>query len=421
MERLTDLAIQALPAEESEYTKRDVIPGFGVRVRPSGHKSFVFIYDFHGRRRKLVYGEYNPKGGLNLAAARRLHARAARLLAEGVDPGEHKQEAKAADVRARAEAERHPTMASLAKQYLDLHAKPKKRSWKEDERILTAEVLPVWGGRKARDISRAEVNQLLDGVAARGGVMANRTLALIRKVFNFAIARDLLGNQANPATLVERRVEEESRRRVLSEAEIRDFWDGPFSESMAVRTVLALKTILASGQRPGEVANIEWTEIDGDWWTIPPAKSKNGLAHRVYLTPVVKELLAQARSQATSSRWVFAGAREGDKPITVAALSQAVRKSQPNRAINERWTPHDLRRSCATNLGKLGVSRFIQDKVLNHKDRSIGAVYDQHEYDAEKQFALQKWAARLAVILGQGDDSAKVIPFPNLQGSGQAA
>ncbi|MDR3415617.1 MAG: tyrosine-type recombinase/integrase [Nevskia sp.] len=414
MKKLTDLTIRALQPRDADYFLRDPsAPGFGVRVRLSGRKSFEFVYDFHGRRRRLVYGEYDPKAGLDLTGARKLHAAAAKLLAEGDDPAATKQRKRETAIRAHSESVRHPTVRDLAALYMEHHARAKKRSWREDQRILDADVLPAWGSRKARDITRAEVNRLLDGIKSRGaGVMANRTLALVRKLFNFAIARDLMNNQANPAALVERRAVEAPRERVLSDEEIREAWCGLDTAPMARHTALALKLILVTGQRPGEVAGLEWPEIEGQWWTIPAAKSKNKLAHRVYLPALAQGVLAELKTLALSERWVFPGARDAAKSLTVVALSHAVRDWLNQRGVEDRWTPHDLRRSCATNMGRLGVTRFVQDKVLNHKDRSIGATYDLHEYDREKRQALERWGAALSELL-TGKQQGKVVAFPH--------
>lgn len=406
--KFTDIAIKALRSKVTEYSVRDP-SGLVLRVRESGSKSFGFVYTLHGRKRRLVYGEY-PK--LDLAGARRLHAAAAALLAQGIDPGEEKKRTREEAIKAHAEAAQNPTVRELAHIYLTLHAREKKRSWREDERILRADVLPAWGSRKLRDVTRADVNRLLDTIKARGaGVQANRTLALVRKMFNFAISRDLLGNQGNPATMVERRAVELPRDRVLSEEELREAWTALDTAGMARHTALALKLILVTGQRPGEVAELEWGEIAGDWWTLPAAKSKNKLAHRVPLSEQAQALLAELRRISDSDRYVFPGGRSSGRPMTVAALSQAVRKWLIGRDVADRWTPHDLRRTCATNMGRLGISRFVQDKVLNHKDRSIGGVYDLHEYDREKMEALRRWGAALSDLIA-GRQPQRVVGFP---------
>lgn len=414
--KLTDVAIRALRSKPAEYSVRDP-SGLVLRVRPSGSKSFGFVYKLNGRKRRLVYGEY-PK--LELAAARKLHAHAVALLVQGIDPADEKQRKRDDAIRAHAEKSRNPTVRELAALYLNLHAREKKRSWQEDERILNADVLPAWGNRKIRDVTRADVNHLLDRIKTRGaGVMANRTLALIRKMFNFAISRDLLGNQGNPAALVERRAVEAPRERVLSNDEIRHVWAALDSARMARHTVLALKLILITGQRPGEAAGMEWSEIDKDQWTIPAVKSKNKQAHRVPLSDGALAVLSELANIKLSERYIFPGGRDSERPMTVAALSQAVRLWLIDQKVAERWTPHDLRRTCATNLGKLGVPRFVQDKVLNHKDRSIGAVYDLHEYYREKRDALTRWSNALAELLGYKQRPDKVLRFSAPHGKAQ--
>lgn len=419
--KFTDVGLRgkAFEPQEREFFVRETgNAGFGLRVRPSGHKSFEYVYDFDGRRRRMVLGEFDPanKKALTLAEAHRQYSDAANKRANGIDPIAERDGKAAAGRRERIEAEQRPTVAILARDYLELHAKEKKRTWREDERILNHDVLPAWKNRKAHEITRGDVNRLLDKIKKRGaGIMANRTLALVRKLFNFAIARDELNGQANPATLVERRGVETTRDRYLSDAEIKAHWPALDTARMAASTVAALRLILVTGQRPGEVLHMEWSEIEGEWWTIPESKSKNKRAHRVYLTARAGALLDDMRAaNFGDSRWVFPGARDVKKPATVASLSRAVRDWLIEQGVADeakRWTPHDLRRTCGTNMGRLGISRFIQDRVLNHKDRTIGATYDIYEYADEKRSALERWSAALAVVIEGEQAPCKVVPI----------
>lgn len=152
-----------------------------------------------------------------LAEAHRLYAEAREMVTQGIDPG-----AKA--VAERKEDRKAPTVADLTAEYLEKWAKPRKRSWMVDKRIIEKDVLPDWGRRKAKDITRRDIIRLLDGVAERGGVMANRTLAVIRKMFNFAVSRDIV--PTSPCTAVQAPAPENRRDRVLTAEEIKAFWQG---------------------------------------------------------------------------------------------------------------------------------------------------------------------------------------------------
>jgi len=147
--------------------------GFGLRVFPSGVKSFIFLYRFQGRTRRITFGAY-PE--LSLADAHAAHAKARQVLKKGSDPGTMEQDLKE-------ESRKSPTIRRLVDEYLEKWAKPRKRSWKEDERILQKDVVSKWGKRKANDITRRDIVILLDEIVERGAtIQANRTLAVIRKM-----------------------------------------------------------------------------------------------------------------------------------------------------------------------------------------------------------------------------------------------
>src|SRR5262249_17058805 len=174
------------------------------------------------------------------------------------------------------------TFAQLAEEYLERHAKPRKRTWREDERILKRELLPHWGKMKAKDVTRRDVRLLIDKVIDRGvTTYANRIFALARKVSNLGLQRDLVA--ANPCQGLPQPQREHRRDRVLSESEIGVLW----REFEAERPLVAAsyKLRLLTAQRGGEILGMQWDHIDfaAGWWTIPTAIAKNGVAHRVPL------------------------------------------------------------------------------------------------------------------------------------------
>lgn len=393
--------------------------GLGVRVSPQGRKVAIFMYRFGGKARMMTLGTLGPS--FTLADANRAHADALKKLEKNEDPATQ----VVAERRAYREAE---TVKDLATQYIESWAKLRKRSWREDERILNHDVLPAWGKRKAVDITRRDVIALLDRIVERGSpIAANRTLACIRKMFNWALSRDLL--TSTPCFRVAAPSVENQRDRVLSEGEIRTVWRGLEDGGMAPATRLALKFMLLTAQRKGEIVGAEWPEIDGNWWTIPAAKSKNKLPHRVPLSLQALALLEEIKAQAKSSRYLFPSTlrrgraagedglrstvERGDRPITGEAVGHAVRRElatevRIGRKIRqgvfagmEPWTPHDLRRSAASQMTGAGVPRLVVKKILNHAERDITAVYDRHSYDAEKRQALEMWGRKLETIVTQ--------------------
>ena len=217
--------------------------------------------------------------GLGLADARIKLSEARKLLEQGSDPGDREVQQR----RAERVAE---TVAQLADAYLEKWARPHKRSAAEDERILHKDVLPAWGRRKANDIARRDVIALLDNIVDRGSpVAANRTLALIRRMFGWALSRDIV--QTNPCIAVKPPGVETRRDRVLSVEEIAAFWraleDPGIGVSKPIR--LALKLQLATAQRKGEVIDAEWSEFDlaDGVWTIPGERAKNGIPSRAVI------------------------------------------------------------------------------------------------------------------------------------------
>lgn len=398
--KFTDKKIQNLKPRAQRYEEWEG-NGFGVRVTPRGVKSFVYLYRFDGKPRRLTLGTYPS---MTLADAHKAHAEAVKKREQGIDPGA----ATAADRR---EERKAPTIAGLVEEYLEKWAKVRKRSWREDERILKKDVLPEWGHRKAREITRRDVIRLLDDIVDRGaGIMANRTLAAIRKMFNFAVSRDIVA--VSPCLSVRAPAPEQRRDRVLTTDEICDLWHAlKGAKMMAEGTKLALKLQLVTAQRKAEIVTARWDEIDfndgGGWWTIPIEKAKNKMAHRVPLSPLALELLQAAKNLAGDSPWVFPSPQT-DRHITPEAVDHALRRPGLE-TLGFTFVPHDLRRTVASHMTGMGIPRLVVSKILNHVERGITAVYDRHSYDKEKRQALEAWAHRLKSIIEETEFN--VIPM----------
>jgi integrase len=402
--KFSDKHIQSLKVKPDRYDHREQQgEGFAIRVFPSGQKSWVYIYSFQGRKRRMTLGSYPH---VTLAEAKRLHRAALKILENGKDPGYEKR-------REEAEARDSLTVEDLIKEYMEKWAKPRKRSWQADERCLNKDVKPNWGKCKAKDISRRDVFLLLDKIKERGApIQANRTLACIRRVFNFALERDIVS--ANPCAAVKAVAKEHKCDRVLSTEEIRIFWNSltelrsldlisteiniQHEIKMSEGTKLALKFQLTTLQRKGEVIGAEWEELDlaGGWWTIPAEKAKNAKVHRVPLSTLALELLRDIKELSGNSRWLFPSIK-GDKPVRGESIDHAMRRCKFKNI--KHFTPHDLRRTAASYMTAMGVSRLVVSKLLNHVENSVTAVYDRHSYDREKQSAIEKWSRKLKEII----------------------
>jgi integrase len=318
----------------------------------------------------------------------------------------------------------------LAVEYLKKHA-DKKRSRYEDNRIIEKDLKPHWKDRKAYDIKRRDVIQLLDKIVERGApIQANRTLALIHKMYNWGIGRDLV--ESNPCTQVKAPGREKQRDRVLSEIEIKTLWAAFKVEGKSIEPMFKLRLVTA--QRGGEIESMRWQDIDleSSWWTIPAEFSKNNLSHRVPLSDIAIDiLLAHKRAMDTDlektkhkaqesgktedktnyekkiekySKWVFPSpVYKGDH---ITNVQKAVARVKEHSGVDD-FKLHDLRRTAASHMTSMGISRLVVSKILNHVEQGITRVYDRHSYDKEKRTALEKWARRLLTILtGQ---KAKVV------------
>jgi len=388
--RFTTRWIQSLrPPEHGQvdyFDTRGVGKGrsFGLRVSYGGKKSWFVMYRKDGKLRRLTIGDYSKYG---LKEAREKADEDITAIIEGRDPAAEKQAEKTAEI-----------VSELADAYIEKYAKRHKKSWQRDKEILDRDVVPVWGDRKAKDIRRADVIDLLEGIADRGaGILANRTLAVIRKMYNWAIEREIVEN--NPCYMVKRLAKENRRERVLSESEIKKFWNNIKATNITELIQVALKLILVTAQRKGEIINSEKSEFDlkQKWWTIPGGRTKNGLSHRVPLSPFAIKLVKQAIKLSGDSKFLFPSPRD-DKPILESAVDMAIRRNRDIFKIDH-FTPHDLRRSAASHITSQGITRLVVSKILNHAESGVTAVYDRYSYDREKQKAMRIWNDYLNLII----------------------
>jgi len=387
--KFTDRSLKAIKPKTKRYESWETNgKGFGLRVFPSGIKSFIFLYRFHGKNRRLTFGNYPD---MTLADAHAAHAKARQVLRNGSDPATLEQDLKE-------ESRKSPTVRRLVEEYLEKWAKPRKRSWKEDERILQKDVVSKWGKRKAKDVTRRDIVILLDAVVERGAIIqANRTLAVIRKMFNFALSRGIL--ETSPCVAIPAPSKENRRDRILDEKEINTLWSKLDNTKMEKATALALKLQLVTAQRKGEVATAEWKDFDlkKKWWTIPADKAKNNIPHRVPLTSIALNLLKEIKELAKESNWLFPSPLAGQH-IAETSIDHAIRKNADTFDIDH-FTPHDLRRTAASQMTSMGIPRLVVGKILNHVEGGVTAVYDRHSYDNEKLQGLETWNRRLEGII----------------------
>jgi integrase len=386
--------------------------GLYLVVQPSGAKSWAFRYRFAGQPKKLTIGPLYLGGdeperaeldqANTVIGARKLASEAAHQVALGGDPAQAKHQRRAL---ARQAAENRlaldkDTVGAVVREFIEKHAKAKTkpRSWAESERILT-DVARRWDGRTIHDITKRDIHDLLDSIMARGTpVLANRTLAYVRKMFNWALGRGII--ESSPCAGIPKPAVEKSRERVLTDAELRLVWLA--AERIGWPFGPVVQMLILTLQRRGEVARMHRRELHEGVWTIPSARAKNKNAHLVPLSAAARDLLARAR---TIGRAGYVFTMSGDAPVrgfnsAVVRLNAAVAdiggKPIPH------WTIHDLRRTGATRMQGLKIQVHVVEKVLNHTSGTFGGitgVYQLHEYADEKREALERWAAHVLSLV----------------------
>jgi integrase len=209
----------------------------------------------------------------------------------------------------------------------------------------------------------------------------------------------------HPCTRI-KKLPEKGRDRVLTDDEIKSLWAALDLENKKIDiykpTKLALKLILLTGQRPGEVCGMQWAEVDETVWTIPPERRKTADENRVPILPMAKAVIEQAKVFSVDCDHVFRSSYKPEKPMTRHALTRAVSRHWSEMKIEEKFTPHDLRRTLRTRLAELKIDDIVAEKILGHKLQGILGIYNRYGYDDEKREALKLWEAKLtAIITGQ--------------------
>lgn len=405
--RFTDPYIRNLKPRDAEFTIFEAgshgLGNLGLRVWPSGRKTFVYMYRHRGKARRLTLGTY-PQ--MSLADA---HVKASEFTAakeRGLDPA-------AATVEARKALRQATTVADHAAAFMDNHMRAKQRrerTIQEYQRLINAEILPKIGTVALAAVTKRDILAIEDGIVRRGTlVLANRCHSVLHRMFAWAVERGEL--EHSPCDGVKKPASENSRDRELSAAELARFVQRLDSAPISAEVRLALRLVLLTGVRSAEAAGAAWAEIDleRNLWTIPKNRIKNKVPQTVPLVPQVLAVLAQARALNPDSPWVFPSPR-GDGAIVPTALNRAIARNLAHFEIDDLHT-HDLRRTLATGLPALEFPRFVVERVLGHVDASVTRRYDRHEYDKEKRAALAAWAAQV-------DAAAIATPAISANGAG---
>ena len=388
--KLTKSTIDALPTPSSDVVYWDAtLPGFGVKVTPKGRKVFIVLHRAGGAGSKLRKYTIGPYGRVTLHQARVAAQKVFAARLEGRDPAAEKREIKRRVVADRVE--------DLLETFVDQRLS-QNRSGAEIARLLRREMAKTWAGKSVHEIGKRDVVEVVSAIEQRGApVAANKALKSIKMFLRWCVGRAIL--EQSPAEGVPSPAKEVARDRVLSDDEL-------------ARVILAARQIddrygcivellALTGQRREEVAKLAWVEIDltRRLWTIPKSRTKNAKGHVVDLSDQSIAVLDRMKKQ-DNDDFAFGGS----KPFQ--DFARAKRKLDELSKITG-WCLHDLRRTCVSGMARLGVAPHVADKVLNHQSGAISgvaAVYQRHEFLAERKDALERWSAHVAQIVKKAFD-----------------
>lgn len=415
------LTAQSVERVKPDLAKRrempdGLLPGLYFVIQPSGVRSWAVRYRHAGTPRKLTLGPYPA---LDLATARARARDALQAVAAGRDPAGEKTAARRV---ARDTKPDRDLMNTVVGTFLERHvrANNKERSAEETERIFRKHVLPAWGNRRIQDITRRDVVELLDAIVDKGTpIAANRTLAAVRKLFNWAIDRSVV--EASPCVRIKAPSAERSRDRVLSDDELR--WTWKAADALGSPVGAFVKMLALTAQRRDEVARATRSEMkdNGALWTIPGARTKNGVEHDVPLSEQVQRIVA-ALPRIGKSDFLFT--TSGEAPISgysqakarldaamheIARAEAAERGDDPEAVTLCPWRLHDLRRTVASGMARLGMPVNVIEAVLNHRSgqvSGIAAVYNRHSYLPEKRKAMEAWGRFVESLIAGRSASA---------------
>lgn len=383
--KLTKGVIDALPTPSKDIVYWDTgCPGFGVKVTPMGRKVFVVLYRIAGAGSRLRKYTIGPYGRVTLNQARVTAQKVFAAKLEGRDLASEKRDASRRMVADR--------VGDLLEAFIAQHIS-QNRSAPEITRMLRREVGSSWGSRSIHEISKRDVIEVVTAIEQRGApIAANKALKSIKTFFRWCVGRAVL--DLSPADGVPLPAKQVTRDRVLNDAELARVIHtarqigGPYGD---IVELLAL-----TGQRREEVARCTWDEIDmkTQTWKIPSDRTKNAKAHEVHLSDPVLEILKRANKE---SKFVFS--RSEDRAFQ--DFSSAKRVIDGLSGVTG-WRLHDLRRTCVSGMARLGIPPHVADKILNHQTGTISgvaAIYQRHDFLAERRDALETWAAHVIRIV----------------------
>jgi integrase len=383
--KLTKSAIDALPTPDKDVVHWDSsLPGFGVKVTPKGRKVFIVLYRVAGAGSRLRKYTIGPHGRITLHQARLAAQKVFAAKFEGRDPATEKWNARRRAVTDRVD--------ELLEAYINQHVS-QNRSAREISRLLRREVGATWGARSIHEIGKRDVVDIVSAIEQRGApIAANKALKTIKTFLRWCVGRAVLDQ--SPADGVPLPTKETARDRILTDDELTQVIIAARKIGNPYGGIVELLAL--TGQRREEVARCTWDELNlgVKTWALPNERTKNAKPHLVHLSNQALAVLNQA---ATQGKHVFS--RSGDRPFD--DFSRAKRELDKLSDVTG-WRLHDLRRTCVSGMARLGVPPHVADKILNHQAGTISgvaAVYQRHDFIAERKDALEQWGVHVAKIV----------------------
>lgn len=381
MVRFTDTYIKNLKSSNKriEIFEGD---GFGIFVYPTGTKTWVYRYKIDGKKDHVTIGNYPS---VSLSDAKRKFMDLREIRRSGTNP----------KMNLLSQKEESFTVRDLVTNWFDNYIQRHRKCPGQIEQLVKADIIPMLGNVEVEELKTKDITKALDKIVKRGApVHANKVLSALKQAFNYAVSRGEL--TINPAVNIRARDIgglEKPRERCLTLDEIHQLWQylshGKHGVSLQIKN--AIKILLLTGVRSGELRTAKWEEIDfeNSLWTIPAANTKTNITMHVHLSDLVKSLFMELYN-CSIGEYVISSA-DGQSPLSDRALPKAVIRLQERIGI-QKWTAHDLRRTFATQLGEtLRADPVVIEKCLGHKMPKIMATYNKNEMLPERKEALDKW------------------------------
>ena len=362
------------PAPRRDARWDDEIAGFGIRIYPSGRKTFILSYRVNNQKRQLTLGDF---GILTLHEARNMARQELVNVLKGIDPLKKKTQASKAQ-----------TMKDFCSMYLEKYAKIHKKSWQEDERRINRHIIPKWGNQALKNISRTDIASFHTHIGKTAPYEANRILRLLSKMFDLASQWNIIDESlSNPAKKI-RLFKEEKRDRWLKPTELPPLKEALDQESNKV-AVNAIWLYLLTGVRKSELLQAKWEDIDWERKELKIPQTKSGRIHYIPLSESACELLKSIVPVKDSS-YILPGQIKGKPLVNITKPWKRVCL----KAGLEKIRLHDLRRTVGSWLAQSGNSLHLIGKILNHSNQSTTAIYARFAQDQERK-ALEEYSQQL--------------------------